>query len=291
MACYDRRILVPYLRDVCSTELLCSYLQKEVEKCEYNITKFNQLISWAQKIEDPQSPRASERTGYSFLAALYLCILLFGLLISIAFQIIGFCIILFGGIGITAILFDEIKRNRMLQEKYEEKVKRYKCICRNNRTERNRIPQYQTALETKQAELRALSEQLREAQKLRGAVYDVNIIPLKYRNLHVAYFLYDYINSCYENDLDKIIQTLLLDEISQKPDEMIAQNEEMLLNQRHQIAVQELQDPSETEQHRGELQQLAELEQNQELQGIYQTMIAKNKQVTDFFLAADYIPF
>lgn len=288
MACYDRRILVPYLRDVCSVELLCSYLQNRVEKCEHDIKKFNHLISWTQFLEDPKPPRAAERKGFSFPIAFCIGVVLWRFSTLSAFVFIGKWTIIFGGLFQLVAMYNTFASNRKRQKEYEDALKQYNTVCRNNKTERNKIPKYQTELETKQAELRRLSEQLHECQKLRSDVYDVNIIPSKHRDIHAAYYLYDYFSSSGENDMNEIIQTLLLDEIGLKLDEMIAQNGETLLKQRYQLAMQELQNQSVAEQHRAELQQLAEREQNQKLQRDYQSMIAINQQVTDFFSAIDY---
>lgn len=290
MACYDRRILVPYLRDVCSVELLFSYLQNRVEKCEHDIKKFNHLISWTQFLEDPKPPRAAKRKGFSFPIAFCLGIVLWRFSTSTALRFIGKWLIIIGGFVQLASMYYTIVGNHKRQNEYVEALKHYDIVCQNNKTERNKIPQYQATLQKEQAELRGLSEQLHECQKLRSDVYDVSIIPSKYRDIRAAYYLYDYFGSSGENDLDEVIQSLHLDEISQKLDEMVAQNEENLLTQRYQLAMQELQNQSAAEQHRAELQQLAEREQNQELQRDYQSMIAINQKVTDFFSAVDYFP-
>ncbi|MBP9990438.1 MAG: hypothetical protein KBT45_03315 [Bacteroidales bacterium] len=226
--------------------------------------------------------------SFSFPAALLLGLVILKNSAAETTHFIGTHLVIFGGIAQLAAILDAIVYFQRRQNGYEKEAKQYEDICQNNQTERSKIPQYQTGLETKQAELQRLSEQLRKSQQLRSDVYDANIIPAEYRDIHAAYYLYDYFSSCGENDLDKIIQTLHLDEISQKSDRLIAQKEEMLLNQRYQTAVQELQNPSETERHRGELQQLAELEQNQELRLACQSMIAKHQQVTDSFSEIDY---
>ncbi|MBR2047546.1 MAG: hypothetical protein IJ960_03020 [Oscillospiraceae bacterium] len=72
-------------------------------------------------------------------------------------------------------------------------------------------------------------------------------------------------------------------------DELIRQNQEIILNQRMQMAMQERQNRDIAENHRQEMKRLASMERNQELQMDYQNMIARNQEVTNFFLAADYL--
>lgn len=120
-------------------------------------------------------------------------------------------------------------------------------------------------------------------------MYGVNIIPNKYRNPHAAYYLFDYFNSCRENDLDKVIQTMLLDDIIKRLDHIIAQNEEILLNQRYQIALQEGQNHMIAENHREQMLAIARMEANQQLQTDYQQMIVQNQAVTNFFLTYDFL--
>ena len=89
--------------------------------------------------------------------------------------------------------------------------------------------------------------------------------------------------------MEKTIQTMLLDEIIQRLDKLIVQNQEIILNQRMQMAMQEQSDRMIAENHRREMKRLASMERNQELQMDYQQMIARNQEVTNFFLAAEYL--
>ncbi|WP_455501165.1 hypothetical protein [Gemmiger sp.] len=119
--------------------------------------------------------------------------------------------------------------------------------------------------------------------------YGVNIIPNKYRDIYVAYYLYDYFSSSRETDLDKVLQTMLLDQIVERLDRIIDQQEEIILNQRMELALQEKQSAQLQENHRAQLQAIARVEQNQQLQSDYLAMIDTNTRITNFFVTADYI--
>lgn len=289
MACYDRRILVPYLRDVCSVELLCSHLKNESYQCNHEISSMKKVID--KQIKDPAHPVEEDSSGDGPGAATIFSVGVFiGFMIAISFSIIiGVCVMIYCLLGVTMGISENNEASKRRSEKYAKEMEWYHRVIALNKSERNKQDQFRPLLEQKQKELWVLKARLSDAEKLRTEVYSVNIIPSKYRNVHAAYYLYDYFSTCRENDLDKIIQTLLLDEISQKLDRIIAQNEEILINQRMQLAMQEQQNEMLAQQHRAELEQAARLEQNQELQLDYQNMIAKNQLVTNFFLAADYI--
>ena len=122
-----------------------------------------------------------------------------------------------------------------------------------------------------------------------AAAYGVNIIPNKYRDIYVAYYLYDYFSSSRETDLDKILQTMLLDQIVERLDRIIDQQEEIILNQRMAMALQEKQSEQLQQNHRAQLQAIARVEQNQQLQNDYLAMIDTNTRITNFFVTADYI--
>ena len=167
-----------------------------------------------------------------------------------------------------------------------EKYKRELCDFDNKQ---KKLPQYRNRLNEEKKQLSILKSQLVSAKMMRDNLYGVNVIPSKYRNIHAAYFLYDYFNSTRETDLDKIIQTMLLDEIIQKLDKIIAQNEEIILNQRMQLALQKQQNEMIAHNHREEMDRLARMERNQERQMDYQNMMVCNQKVTNFFLEADYL--
>lgn len=290
MASYDRRILVPYLQDVCSTELLCARLEKEVNQCTRDVG--TQRSEANQKIVDPPVPQEeeflvtdleSDRTA----AIIYGIIAFVGLLIG--WNFLGIGLMLFGGFFVVIFIWNIVGNYQDRHARYLKAIENHKKQVEINQRLRSQIPQRQLSLRNSQQQLSTAQTRLRDAQRLRNEVYSVNVIPAKYRNIYAAYYLYDYFSTSRETDLDKIIQTLLLDEIKQRLDKIIIQNEQIVLNQRYQIALQEQQNRITAENHRDELRQIARLEKNQERQMDYQNMIARNQQVTNFILAADYM--
>lgn len=295
MAYYDRKILVPYLMDVCTAEMLNSKLQKEISNYKVEIKKQESYVS--QKIVYPEKPDPSSfesgRASSNAIAAIVLPIvyLLIGAVISLfaesLFPIIIGAVI--GGCVWLSMSDDAEKLRRKENEQYQNALNRYNATI--NRIERYKksLPSAREKLSHMKNHLITLQNRYSEVMDLRNEIYSVNIIPTQYRNIYSAYYLYDYFKTSRETDLDKIIQTLLLEEIKQRLDKIIAQNEEILLNQRVQLALQEYSNKLIADNHREQMLSIAQMERNQELQIDYQQMIAKTQIMTNFLIAADYL--
>lgn len=299
MANYDRRILVPYLQDVCSTELLCSRLSREIENCRREINQLSNRVN--QKIIDPIKPHPSayatdsdkKINNFVYILIWVIIPIIVGCWVysaigteSVGFLLVVALVVIFlGGPGILEVISDNEDENI----KYKNAVEEYNKKLAINQNIRQQIPDWRDKIREKQSYLCTLQARFNSASKLRDEVYDVNIIPSKYRDIHAAYYLYDYFNTSRETDLDKIIQTLLLEEIKQKLDKIIEQNEQIILNQRIQLALQERQNLMIQENHHEQMEAIARLERNQELQMDYQQMIIKNQVVTNFILEAEYL--
>lgn len=289
MANYNREILVPYLRDVCSVEMLCQKLERDTESCQYRIKR-------NRENRNRKTVAEHKPTIWEYLVLPVLCfgagafVFFVGLKWLMAEKLLG--IILFLPVFCSGAVVCVWKGIKFLYEAPDEyrwaKDKYKKAVEFNNQVERER-PILDENVKRNERQLLTLKNNLQNAKQLRQRVYGVNIIPSRYRNVYAAYYLYDYFNTSRETDLDKVVQTLLLDEIKQRLDKIIEQNEEILLNQRYQMALQEKQNTMIACNHREQMQRIARMERNQELQMDYQNMIAQNQNVTNFILTMDYL--
>lgn len=287
MANYNREILVPYLRDVCSAELLCEKLLRECGEYEKNINWAKEMLARKPyKISPPVmkdfSGGGMEGLGYFFLGVVLLGV---GAMLGIGgIIILGIpgAIVLFAGSSASS------EATERKEKAYADARRAYSEKAEYNRKLEEDTPGWTKWLRENEQEHARLSSQLEAAETLRQQLYDVNIIPGHYRDARTACYLYTYFNTCRETDLDKVIQTLLLDDIKQRLNKIILQNEEVILNQRYQMALEERQLDQINENHQEQMKRIAQMEQNQELQIDYQNMITKNQMVTNFFLASDY---
>lgn len=77
---------------------------------------------------------------------------------------------------------------------------------------RDREKRYQEGLPRLKAEIACISKELSEAKKIREDLYDMNIIPGKFRSIGCAYFIYDFFSTS-NVPLDNVFLHLDLDKI------------------------------------------------------------------------------
>lgn len=298
MANYNRNILVPYLQDLCSIELICSKLEHRISDAEKNVNRLTEICN--RKVTDPVTIKKSLFIGDDWKQDIYICIP-GAIIIAIAilvlatlgkyaglFKVIGWLGILYGALFFVMAKSKAQEDYSNAEYRYKEYVAKHDAERKRNAEFRNALPARRAELDKARQELSALRTNYANATTLRNRTYDINIVPRQYRNIYAVYYLYDFFSTSRENDLEKVIQTFVLEEIKQKLDKIIRQNENILLNQRVQLALQEQQNRVISENHRNELKQLAKMERNQELQLDYQKMITANQEVTNFLLAADF---
>ena len=280
MAKYDRRLLVPYLQDVCSVELLCDRVARNLNASQ---SAFNTAQTQAARTAKPvKKPNLLLRLSWIICGIIIIARLVI-LVDNFRFPILPFILItgVFGGCAVVYLW--------KLPREYSYDKRRHKQYLVEQASYNKERIFYVNMAKAEEKKIAHFQKQLSHVQQLRQQVYSVNIIPSKYRNLHAAYYLFTYFSSCEEDDLGRVIQTMLLDDIIQRLDKIIEQNEEILLNQRYQIALQEHQNDMNAKNHRLQMEAIARIESDQERQMNYQQMIAQNQAVTNFFLTYDFL--
>ena len=295
MANYNHEILVNYLRDVYSMELLVRKIEDDVHSTGEDVEYLQTLIEKADSTPVPQKGTISPpKDIFPSLAkgcvtlGILICLLLFSPDSGFLGLIAALCLYLSLGFFIYAgfIASNNDKKQKMekeaVEETYQEEKKDYErmmALANEGRPDLpNQIDDYNAAV-----------SHLQEAKEKLQSVYSVNIIPNKYRSVYVAYYLYDYISSSHETDIDRVLQTMLLDQIIAKLDKIIAQQEEIILNQRMQLAKQDALLAQSKKQHEEQMKAISNLEENQQMQNDYLAMTEANTRITNYFVTADYI--
>lgn len=299
MANYNHEVLVNYLRDVYSMELLVRKIEDDVHSTGEDVEYLQTLIEKADSTPVPQKGTISppkdifpSLTKGCVTLGILICIVLinpdsdFGAIFGGA--VAALCFFLSLGFFIYAgfIASNNDKKQKMekeaVEETYQEEKKDYEhmmALANEGRPDLpNQIEYYNAAV-----------SHLQEAKENLQSVYSVNIIPNKYRSVYVAYYLYDYISSSHETDIDRVLQTMLLDQIIAKLDKIIAQQEEIILNQRMQLAKQDALLAQSKKQHEEQMKAISNLEENQQIQNDYLAMTEANTRITSYFVTADYI--
>lgn len=295
MANYNHEVLVNYLRDVYSMELLVRKIEDDVHSTGEDVEYLQTLIEKADSTPVPQKGTISPpKDIFPSLAkgcvtlGILICLLLFSPDSGFLGLIAALCLYLSLGFFIYAgfIASNNDKKQKMekeaVEETYQEEKKDYErmmALANEGRPDLpNQIDDYNAAV-----------SHLQEAKEKLQSVYSVNIIPNKYRSVYVAYYLYDYISSSHETDIDRVLQTMLLDQIIAKLDKIIAQQEEIILNQRMQLAKQDVLLEQSKKQHEEQMKAISNLEENQQMQNDYLAMTEANTRITNYFVTADYI--
>lgn len=292
MANYNHEILVNYLRDVYSMELLVRKIEDDIHSTREDIQYEQALVEKAESTPIPAEGNISPKkdiTPYMIAGFLILFISLgFFTLPSIG-AISGIL-----GIGVSIILFfcagSVSSDNTKMQEEEKEKIK--ENFQRDVEEYEHMLAlanDCRSVLPSQIDDYNAAVSHLQEAKEKLQSVYSVNIIPNKYRSVYVAYYLYDYISSSHETDIDRVLQTMLLDQIIAKLDKIIAQQEEIILNQRMQLAKQDALLAQSKKQHEEQMKAISNLEENQQMQNDYLAMTEANTRITNYFVTADYI--
>lgn len=295
MANYNHEILVNYLRDVYSMELLVRKIEDDVHSTGEDVEYLQTLIEKADSTPVPQKGTISPpKDIFPSLAkgcvtlGILICLLLFSPDSGFLGLIAALCLYLSLGFFIYAgfIASNNAKKQKMekeaVEETYQEEKKDYErmmALANEGRPDLpNQIDDYNAAV-----------SHLQEAKEKLQSVYSANIIPNKYRSVYVAYYLYDYISSSHETDVDRVLQTMLLEQIIAKLDKIIAQQEEIILNQRMQLAKQDALLAQSKKQHEEQMKAISNLEENQQMQNDYLAMTEANTRITNYFVTADYI--
>lgn len=292
MAQYNHEVLVNYLRDVYSMELLVRKIQENIYSTRKDIQHEQAIVAKAESTPIPTENELSPKKDISS----YLIAGFITLFISLGFFTLPTVGALLGLLGISvsiAIFFwagsvssdntesQEIER-KIIKESFQNDIEEYENLLALANSYRACLPSQINDYNTTVSHLQEAKEKLQQ-------VYSVNIIPNKYRTIYVAYYLYDYISSCRETDVDRVLQTMLLEQIIAKLDKIIAQQEEIILNQRMQLAKQDYLIAQSKQQHTEQMKILYGLEKNQQIQNDYLAMTEATTRVTNYFVTADYI--
>lgn len=291
MARFDREFLVPYLRDVCSLELVEAQLQ-----AEHN--RLSSSLRYAKGTVDGDMPRRriakhSDELEYGFaiIAQIVISIVMYAFFNALSSNIDYQTFITAGILVYTAIMLgilwyswdNKVKEEQERYDyKYNREMEKYKR-CHSEYTEAaKRIPGLEKRLPAVRAELSRV-------QQTKAKCYAANVIPSAYRGLYPAVYLYRYFSTSHADDVDMILQTFVLEEIKDRLDEVIRLQRQSILNQECMIANQMASLEEQRSYHNRMEQKAKALATSSEEQTTYLRMIESNTAAAAYFAAANYV--
>lgn len=129
-----------------------------------------------------------------------------------------------------------------------------------------------------------ISYELDKACNLLQKAYQVNIIPMQFRNLYTIYYLHEFISTSRES-LSAALLHCDLNEIKAKLDKIIAQQQEVIIQQ----AIIASQNNQLLQQNKLQLERLASIESNTTQAGQYAEIAAVNAETCAWIGLANYI--
>lgn len=288
MSKLNREFLLPYLKNVCAVEL---YIQKTYQNISENrnrianIKKQHYCSYPVKECKDP--PTADIIATFFGMAAVFIGTLILTIITGwivkhpsgIITTVLSPFIVLFGGILMRR---KEAKDNEEAAEyKYQKELAKYNACQQALERRTPEIRYFENAIAQYQQELKI-------AKQLLSNLYDVNIIPMQYRNIYSAVYLYQYFDTSLSNDIDAILQTFILEEIKAKVDEIISLKREELIEGRILIANQYTAIEAQNEHNSYMESKARQIAASMEEQTVYLSMIEADTRTNAFFSAANY---
>lgn len=293
MAKYNREFLVPYISDVCSLHIAKQKLNRKIAELHKQVQECQ--ISYA-----PARPELgnTENIGCGTVASI-----LFG-----AFWFLGpivarlvegpppdgmsffvFIMMVFGGVILFLTIKSIVERkqhNDIVNSANSRALRRYQEECaemeKENAARRALVPELQQRIAY-------YNQEYQKIEALLEKMYDANVIPLRYRDMYAAVYLYDWFIYGSSDDMDMALNTYVLEEIKDRLDVVIRNQATMILNQRCMIANQYK--SLEMQEQYGEQmrQKLNEIHATQEEQLKYTEMIESDTSALVYLAGAEYL--
>lgn len=282
MAKYDRKILLPYLRNLYSMELVLYRLQRKQKAIHAALEELNQLRASQEPPEEMAAPSPVSTIVLACLGLLFfLMAAIFSLLSATIDDIFQVPVLVAALAALACAIAWWIGRRQYVRQK-----KAYAQYCKE-------LDAYQAQLDRRlelnkeigkyKNQLISVTKHIKEAAQLRRSLYSLNVIPLQYRTLPTARYLYEYFYTSKANDIDQILQIYAVEKIREQSDRIPDKQIDLILNQRMRIAQQMTSDPIQLQYYEDQVMELSRLENDPELRNQYIRMFSEDLNISRFF--------
>ncbi len=288
MASYNREFLVPYLQNLCALELVNFGFFAKIHKSQEKIDAFQKELADNPKPYREEIPILTKgRITSLIIGTLLLCIAIGGYILNakqgevsstdnfaqaLPYGIIGWLF----WIGAVKRFIGAAREAKQEEELYPYRLKKYQeTEVKNNKIRAQDLPAAQQEKQQWEAEFECSDALLKQ-------LYNVNIIPRKYRNIHAIVYLYDLFSTSRVDDIDAALERYDPDELEDELTELIDNKTELFIKQRVASAMEE---------NLGEAQplneilraKLAQMTVSENEHNLYQCIIDTNAVATEYF--------
>ncbi len=296
MARYDREFLVPYVQDIFSLHMAHRKIENKIRE----LKDLYEEYECGYEAVRPDCVVEEESIGcFGVLGLLVGAFLTIGGLITpfspIVEEDIGVAMfVTIGGLLVgVPILVKTImwavevnKENNARYDEHNRQMKEYRGLKKQLKIQNQENLEKLPAL---QNEIDFYAKEEARVEWLLKKLYNVNIIPLRYRDIYAATYLYDYFYYGSSDDLDMALNTYVLEQIKDRLDQIIENQRDQILMQRQQLALQRESLEAQKKHAAYMEKRIAQLAANAETQTQYLSMIEGNTQATAYFALAQYL--
>jgi hypothetical protein len=292
MASLNREFLVPYLQNVCSLHLALRKIEQKMRKVNYLIFEAETNVT----IEKPQRKeyvQEKTRTYYAVtgigcvaavFSAMFLALnILGGTQIGLPWTVSGMAV------GLLLLVLPQLfvnarrEKNRKIDQEFTLAYDQYRAsMAEAMEKSSNTVSKLKLRLQEWEQEKKRVDNLLQMA-------YSANVIPMPYRNIYGAVYLYEWICTSRSDDLDPAFASFSLEEYKEKLNHIITTQSDAILVHTKSMADQYKTFVAQKQQEvvlRSKLEEMPCVGEEREL---YQTMLDVNLDATAYFAAADYL--
>lgn len=280
VAKFDRKILLPYLRDVYSVELLVLKRQKEYQEL---CSLLNQYEEALQNHREPEEVSVSVRGVVGWcIAAGVLCLLAIvsAMLIRYSESFLYLSLLLLPVEAICiAVLLRQIAQYRKDSARYQEyrkKMRQYQSEEHTRELLREQAAEYRK-------QIAVFVDQSNVLGSIRHSLYSANVIPAQFRTLSAVRYLFHYFQSSKADDVDVVLQIFSVETLRQNPKPISQKESDQILHQRVLLANQVMGDAVQREYVETQMMEIANRGENVEFRIQYLKMINANQDVSNYF--------
>lgn len=292
MASLNREFLVPYLQNVCSLHLALRKVEQKMRKVNYLIFEAENGVT----LEKPQRKEYVTEKNRSYYAVTAI-----GCVVAV-FSGMFFTLNMIGGtsyglpwtvsgvaVGVLLLVMPQLfvnarrEKNRKIDQEFDREFDRY-------RTELAEIVEKSTNTVSKlKLRLHEWEQEKKRVDELLQMAYSVNLIPMPYRNIHGALYLYEWFCTSRSDDLDTALQAFHPEQSKEKLDHIILTQSDAILTHTKSMADQMKTFVAQKQQEvvlRSKLESMGCVGEEREL---YETMLEVNLDANAYFAASDYL--
>ena len=279
----NREFLIPYLKNLCTLHMIESALESKKYALEQESSGCMNKIT-AVRRQKPVLEGEYSVGAQIFGVVVGLLILIVSVNVDHDFFGSFLCVVglLFLFINGGILVYRKCS-NAEINREYNDEYEYYKELVESTEEECRDKNLVITA------QIDMIDAQIQEVKSVYENMYSANIIQKGYRDKYAVTYLYDWFYYSVSDDIDAAINAYVLEQIKERLDIIIEQNERKLINDAIIISNQYKSMEAQKLYHDDMVNKLNQLKMSVDDQNLYLRIIDSNTQAIAYFSAANYL--